>query len=75
MELVHQRVAHEGAGLTVSVVLLLSEGRRARSGLKVGEISVIAYYYIQKSFSLHSCNSVLRHKGYIMIRWQVLEYT
>ena len=75
MELVRQRVAHEGAGLTVSVEFPLSEGLRARSGLKVGEISVIAYYYIQKRFSLHSCNSVLRHKGYIMIMWQVLEYT
>ena len=74
MELVRQRVAHEGAGLTVSVELPLSEGLRARSGLKVGEFSVIAFY-IQKSFSLHSCNSVLRHKGYIMIMWQVLEYT
>ena len=49
MELVRQRVAHEGAGLTVSVEFPLSEGLRARSGLKGGEFSVIADY-IQNSF-------------------------
>ena len=74
MELVRQRVAHEGAGLKVSVEFPLSEGLRARSGLKGGEFSVIAFY-IQKSFSLLSCNSVLRHKGYKMIMCKVLEYT
>ena len=44
MELVRQRAAHEGAGLTVSVEFPLSEGLRARSGLKGGEFSAIAYY-------------------------------
>ena len=37
VELVRQRVEREGAGLTVSVELPLSEGLRARSGLKGGD--------------------------------------
>ena len=49
LELVRQRVAREVVGLTVSVEFPLSEGLRARSGLKVGEFSVIANY-IQNSF-------------------------
>ena len=49
LELVRQRVEREVAGLTVSVEFPLSEGLRARSGLKGGEFSVITYY-IQKSF-------------------------
>ena len=49
VELVRQRVEHEVAGLTVSVEFPLSEGLRARSGLKGGELSVNTYY-IQNSF-------------------------
>ena len=49
VELVRQRVEREVAGLTVSVEFPLSEGLRARSGLKGGEFFVITYY-IQNSF-------------------------
>ena len=49
MELVRHCVERAVAGLTVSVEFPLFEGLRARSGLKVGEISVIANY-IQNSF-------------------------
>ena len=60
MELVRQRVEREGAGLKVSVEFPLSEGLRARSGLKGGEFSVILYY-IQ--------NNCMRENSYTVLHY------
>ena len=50
LELVRQRVEHEVAGLTVSVEFPLSEGLRARSGLKGGGRTLGYYVLHSKQF-------------------------